>query len=119
MKKKRCLSDYDKPFRIKQLDPKATTDAHGHIDHNVDANWVSYTTGYADVVSKGGREFWKVHAVEADISHVWYAPYSKSLVAANPEMRLYFEDETYEIVSVSDIDLDHQEVEIQTRRKVS
>jgi SPP1 family predicted phage head-tail adaptor len=70
------------------------------------------------VKSKGGREFWKVDQVNADVSHVWLCPYSKTLAAATPAMRLENEGVTYEILSVIDIDLAHKEVEIQTKRAV-
>jgi SPP1 family predicted phage head-tail adaptor len=69
-------------------------------------------------MSKGGREFWKVNQVNADVSHVWKAQYSSELANATPAMRLMSEGVTYEILSVIDIDLNHREIEIQTKRAV-
>lgn len=113
---KRCLTDYRHRVTIQRV--AGTQDAHGHIDNTAAGNWSTYTSAYASVVSRGGREFWRVHQVEADITHVWYCPYDRTLVAATPEMRLVCEGVTYEIVSVIDIDLAHEEIEIQTKRAV-
>lgn len=111
-----CLQKYDKKVTIERL--SGTADAHGHIDNTAGSNWTSYASGWASVQSKGGREFWKVQQVQADVSHVWTLQYSKSLAAATPDMRLIHEGQTYEILSVVDIDLAHHEVQIQTRRAV-
>jgi len=112
----RCITQYNKKVKVEQL--TGTADAHGHIDNTADSNWSNYASAYAAVMSKGGREFWKVDRVEADVSHVWRCPYSKTLSAATPDMRLISEGVTYEILSVIDIDLAHEEIEIQTRRAV-
>lgn len=113
----RCITAYDKPFTIESL-TGTTADAHGHPVPTTESNWTKYTTGYADCVSKGGREFWKVQQTVSDVSHVWYTPWTTKLSNATPEMRLIHENTTYEIVSVIDIDNDHQEIEIQTKRAV-
>jgi len=111
-----CIANYDRKVVIESL--SATADAHGFEDNTDDSNWSQYTTSFASVKSKGGREFWKVDQVNADVSHVWLCPYSKALAAATPKMRLKNEDVVYEILSVIDIDLAHKEVEIQTKRAV-
>ena len=112
----RCTADYKHRISIEDL--TGTADAHGHIDQTDSSNWSEYTGAYAAVQSKGGREFWKVDQVNADVSHVWYCPWSKTLAAATPDMRLVHESVTYEIISVIDINLDKQEIEIQTKRRV-
>ena len=95
-----------------------TVDAHGQVDKTTGSNWGTYTRTFAKVQSKGGREFWKVQQVNADVSHVWNCQYSKTLADATPDMRLICEGLTYEILSVVDIDLAHQEIQIQTKRAV-
>ena len=112
----KCISEYTKKISVRQL--AGTADAHGHIDNTAEANWSQLTASYAKVQSKGGREFWKVDQVTGDVSHVWWCPYSKTLATAGPEMQLVCESVVYEIVSVIDIDLAHQEIEIQTKRAV-
>ena len=112
----RCPTKYDKPIQIRQL--SGTADAHGHIDETDPANWIEYTTGFADCVSKGGREFWRIQQVNADVSHVWYTQWTPTMVKATPEMRLVHEGLVYEMISVIDIDNDHQEIELQTKRAV-
>ena len=112
----RCTRSYNKPFVIEQL--SGTPDAHGHVDATDPANWSSYTTGFADCVSKGGREFWRIQQQNADVSHVWFTPWTSKLAKAPPTMRLIHEGIAYELISVIDIDNDHQEIEIQTKRAV-
>ena len=116
-----CIAQYDKKIQIEQLVTVAeggTADAHGHIDNTADENWFAYESAFASVQSKGGREFWKVDQVNADVSHVWKCQYTKALAAVTPDMRLVSESVTYEIQSVVDIDLAHREIEIQTKRAV-
>ena len=108
---------YDKKVRIERL-AKATPDAHGHVSLIVASNWEHYCDAWCSCVSKGGREFWKVQQVNADVTHVWRSDWSKTLAAALPSMRLIYEGNTYEIISVEDVDLAHQQVEIQTKRAI-
>ena len=75
-----CIGEYVQKVTIQQL--SGTADAHGFIDDTLATNWAEYGTAYARVQSKGGREFWKVDQVSADVSHVWYCPWSKSIAAA-------------------------------------
>lgn len=107
---------YDKRITIERL--AGTADAAGHIDPTTDANWTSYAASFASVQTKGGREFWKVQQTDATVDHVWLCPWSRTLAATTPDMRLICEDVTYEILSVIDIDLAHMEIEIQTRKAV-
>ena len=112
-----CIGEMNKSIRVEHV-VGTTVDAHGQVDKTTGSNWSTYVTSFAKVQSKGGREFWKVQQVNADVSHVWHCQYSKSLAAATPDMRLICEGVTYEILSVIDIDLAHREIEIQTKRAV-
>ena len=108
---------YDKKVSIEHL-TGSTVDAHGQVEQGTNSNWSVYCPAWCSVVSKGGREFWKVQQVNADVSHVWKSQWSRTLAAATPFMRLIYEGVTYEILSVVDIDLAHEEIEIQTKRAV-
>ena len=112
----RCIASYDKKIRIETL--SGTADAHGFIDNTDDTNWSLHEAAFASVQSKGGREFWKVDQVNADVSHVWRCQWSKKLATVTPDMRLTHDGKTYEIMSAIDIDLAHEVVEIQTKRAV-
>jgi SPP1 family predicted phage head-tail adaptor len=112
----RCASEYNKRVVIQQL--TGTADDHGHIDITSASNWTTYANAYATVKSKGGREFWKVDQVNADVDHVWRVQWTKTLAAATPDMQLVSEDVTYEILAVIDVDLAHEVIEIQTKRRV-
>jgi len=106
--------DYNCPIVVESL--SGTADSFGHVDTTDSANWSRLTTAWAKVQTKGGREFWKVDRVEADVSHVWRCPYSATLATATPDMRLVYSSTNHEIVSVIDIDEAHEVIEIQTRR---
>lgn len=110
-------STYDKKVTIESL-TGSTVDAHGQVEQATNSNWSEYSKAWCSCVSKGGREFWKVQQVNADVSHVWKTQWSRTLTEATPVMRLIFEGNVYEILSVVDIDLAHEEIEIQTKRAV-
>ena len=112
-----CIGQMNKSITIQSL-TGTTVDAHGQVDKTTGSNWGVYLKTFAAVKSQGGREFWKVQQVNADVSHVWNCQWSAKLAAALPEMRLICEGVTYEILSVIDIDLSHKEIEIQTKRAV-
>ena len=112
-----CIGEMRKAITIQSV-VVTTVDAHGQVDKTTGSNWGTYLTTFAKVKSQGGREFWKVQQVNADVSHVWNCQWSAKLAAAVPEMRLVCEGVTYEILSVIDIDLAHREIEIQTKRAV-
>lgn len=115
---KPCFRKYDKKISVEQLSTSATADAHGFVDPTTTSNWSTYATAFAKCVSKGGREFWKVHQNHADVTHVWTCPYDATLAAATPDMRLIYDTTTYEILSVVVVDLDNEEIEIQTKQAV-
>ena len=112
-----CTSKLHKSITIQSI-TGTTVDAHGAVDITTGSNWGTYLRTFEMVISKGGREFWKVNQVNADVSHVWKAQYCSELANATPAMRLVSEGVTYEILSVIDIDLNHREIEIQTKRAV-
>lgn len=111
-----CISTYDKKITIQTL--AGTADAHGFIDNTLATNWATYETAFASVQSKGGREYWKVQQVAADVTHVWKCQYSAALATATPDMRLIHSGATYQILSIEDVDLAHYEIEIRTKRAV-
>lgn len=115
---KTCVRQYDKKITIENLSKTATADAHGFIDPTAASNWGEYTTAFAKCSSKGGREFWKVDQVRADVSHVWTCPYDATLAGVTSDMRLTYAGVTYEILSVVVLDLDNEQIEIQTKRAV-
>lgn len=97
--------------RLKDL----TADAHGHVDNTDNDNWEDYCTAFASVQTSGGREFWKVDRVEADVSREWTCTYTSKLAEATPDMRIKHGTTYHEIVSVIDVDDAHRVIKIQTR----
>ncbi len=116
---KRChrkIGEYD--LKVTFETPSGTADAHGHIDLTNLSNWSSFSSAWAKCVSKGGREFWKVNQVNADVSHVWYVAYDSSLDAITPDDRLIYDQTRYEIIAAFNIDNANLEYEIHTKRAV-
>jgi head-tail adaptor len=111
-----CVTQYDKKITIKHL--TGSPDAHGFIDNTDAANWEEFTRAWGSVQSKGGREFWKNSQVVADVSHIWRCQWSAKLATVTPDMQLINENVVYEIISVEDVDLAHQTVEIRTKKAV-
>ena len=113
----KCIAEYNKLVKVEKV-TATTLDAAGHVDKTAAASWATYGTAWCAVQSKGGREFWKVDLVAADVSHVWRTQYTTEAAAITPQMRIVWESKTYEVLSVIDIDLAHEEIEIQTRREL-
>ena len=109
---------YNKKVTVKKVDPNATADAHGHVDKSDASNWIQQSKQFCRTETKGGREFWKVDQVNAEVNCVFWCPYSTEAIAITPEMQIHWEGNTYEIASVVDVDLAHEEIEIQTVRAV-
>ena len=108
---------YDQRITVQRL--AGTADAAGHIDPNTAANWVTYATAFASVKSRGGREFWRVQQVQSDVDFVFRCPWSPTLEVATPDMRLSVDGKIYEILSVINVDLANETIEIQTRRRTT
>lgn len=111
----KCKAKRDKRVTVQQL--RGTADGHGHVDNTTNANWSDVCVAWCSVVSKGGREFWKVSQVNADVSHVWRTDWSRTTEALTPDMRIVYAGDVYEILSVINVDLANEEIEIQTKRK--
>ena len=116
-KAKSSHSQYTTRITVQRL--AGTADAAGHIDGNTESNWTTYTTAWASVRSRGGREFWRVSQVQSDVDFVFNCPWSKMLENATPDMRILSDGKVYEILSVINVDLANETVEIQTRRRTT
>lgn len=112
------VTKYDHKVKIQKPSTTATADAHGHVDLTSDANWQNVISPFCSVISKGGREFWKVQQVNADVSYVWTSQWSRTLEACTTDHRLICDGVAYEILAVINVDLANQEIQIQTRRAV-
>jgi len=110
---------YKNRVSIRRLKSTATQDAHGQIDNTDADNWEEVCSTWVGCVSRGGREFWKVDRLEADVTHVWTSRYFSTLATATPADRLVETDGTeHNIVSVINIDNAGAVMEIQTKRAV-
>jgi PHP family Zn ribbon phosphoesterase len=118
---KGCIAQRDKRISLQELDPNASTDGAGVVDKTAAASWLNHEDAYASVISRGGREFWKVDLVAADVSHVWTVDWTETLdaktKAGGAQMRLLYEGLVYNVAQMVDVNLDHEQIEIQTTRQ--
>ena len=91
---------------------------YGTHDLSSDASWEQHTKAYANVLTRGGREFFQASKVHADLSHLWEVASTAKTRSATPEMRLTWNDRTFQILSVLDKDEDRRTVEISTKEVV-
>ena len=113
----RVMSDpgrRDRRITVQQL-KAAAADDHGHVDQTLAANWETYTTARAEVMTRGGREFFRADVLNAETSTVFRIPYSATTKAVTPDMRIQLDGITYGIVSVQDIDNAHVLIQIEAR----
>jgi SPP1 family predicted phage head-tail adaptor len=115
---RRCAGEYNRPVTVENIKSDATENAYGEVDLTADASWETYAARRAKVVTKGGREFWKVDKVEADVSAVFWLRYDSTTVDITPEMRIALGTADYQIISAVDVDNAHEEIEIQAKLAV-
>ena len=57
--------------------------------------------------------------MQSDVDFVFTCPWSKMLENATPDMRILSDGKVYEILSVINVDLANNSIEIQTRRRTT
>ena len=90
-------------------------DDHGEVDLTVDGSWETHAVRWAEIQTKGGREFWRVDKIEAEVSHLIRVPYDRLTAAVTPEMRIKFMSRTINIVSAINVDEMREKIEMQCK----
>ena len=120
----RCACDATSRRRKTKLvtieKPKTTgyDSDYGTHDLSSDTVWEDHTKAYANVQTRGGREFFQASKVHADVTHLWEVASTAKTRSTTPEMRLKWNDRTFQILSVQDKDEDRRTVEISTKEVV-
>ena len=107
--------NFNRRVTIQKIKNNPITDANEEVDLTDDRNWETYAIRWAEVQTKGGREFWKVDKVDAEVSHLIRIPYDRLTLFIHPAMRIRLGDRTINIVAAYDVDEMHEVVEIQAK----
>jgi len=108
----------DRKITIEQPDASAAANDYGETDLTVSGGWSSYAVRFASVQTKGGREFWKVDKVEAEVSHMLSVLRDSVTALITPRMRVKLGSRILQIVSAVDVDDARAEVQIQCKEVV-
>lgn len=107
--------DYRERITIEKIKDNPQADAHGETDLTDDSNWETYATRFSSIQTKGGREFWKVDKVDADVNFLIRVQHDKRTAEITPRMRIRLGKRTINIAAVYDVDEMHEVIEMQCK----
>jgi len=107
--------NFNRRVTIQKIKDNPIKDAHGEVDLTDDRNWETYAVRWAEIQTKGGREFWKVDKVEAEVSHLIRVPYDRLTVGITSQMRIRFMQRIINIAAVYDVDEMREVIEMQCK----
>ena len=107
--------NFNRRVTVEQVESNPETDDHGEVDLSDDGNWVTYAVRYADIRTKGGREWWKSDKIHAEVTHVIRIPYDRLTQKIDSKMRIRLGDRIINIVAAYDVDERHEVIEMQCK----
>lgn len=107
--------NFNRRVTVEKLKNNPITDEHGEVDQTNSDSWEIHATRWAEIQTKGGREFWKVDKVNAEVSHLIRVPFDRLTVRIDSQMRMRIGNRTINIVSVVDVDERHEVIEMQCK----
>ncbi len=113
----RDMGEYRLKITVETMSGSA--DAHGLVDPTDNNNWSSHATAWAKVMTKGGREYNFRNEIQSEVSHIFVCPYDSTLASATPAMRISWNSNNYEILSVVDVEEAKTEIELHTKKTAS
>lgn len=81
-------SSYRDPITIQRLKPSETPNDLGEPAVEDEANWEDVFPCFAEVITKGQREFIKAGIMDADVSHLVRVPRSNETTSLDSNMRI-------------------------------
>ncbi len=106
--------NFNQRVTIEQVVSNPETDVNGEVDLTDDGNWETYVKSWANIKTKGGREWWKSDKINAEVTHVIRVPYGRITQNIDSQMRIRLGgNRIINIVASYDIDEAHEVVEIQ------
>lgn len=107
--------NFNRRITIQKVKSNPIKDVNGEIDLADERNWETHASRWAEIQTKGGREFWKVDKVEAEVTHLIRIPYDNFTKSITSEMRIKFENRFINIAAAYDIDESHDVIEMQCK----
>ena len=107
--------NFNRQITIEKVKDNPLRDVSGEVDLTLDGSWETYAVRWSEIQTEGGREFWKVHKVEAEVSHLVRVPYDRVTIGINSRMRIRLEGRTINIVSAIDVDEMREIIEMQCK----
>lgn len=71
----------DTRISIEQIKANATVSESGHVDETIDTNWGPIGSRWAEVYTKGSREFFRGEQIASDVTHKVKIRWDKQLWA--------------------------------------
>jgi SPP1 family predicted phage head-tail adaptor len=71
----------DTRISIEQLKAATEVSESGHVDETIDTNWGQIATRWAEVYTKGSREFFRGEQIASDVTHKVKIRWDKQLWA--------------------------------------
>ena len=110
--------NFNQRVTIEEEESNPETDAHGEVDLSDDGNWQTYAVPWANIKTKGGKEWWKSHKSNAEVTHVIRIPYDRLTQGIDSKMRIRLgNSRIINIVAVYDVDEMHEVLEMQCKEK--
>ncbi|MCY2962734.1 MAG: phage head closure protein [Planctomycetota bacterium] len=91
--------DFDRRVEILRIRADAIVDANGEIDRTRADTWEVWRRRWARVIPRDGREFWRLEAVDAAITHVIQFLHDRESSAITTDMRVRFQGRIFELTS--------------------
>jgi len=107
--------NFNRRITIQRIELNPETDDHGEVDLKDEGNWETHVVSWANIKTKGGREWWKSDKINAEVSHIIQVPYGRLTRKIDSEMRIRVGDRTINIVAAYDIDEQRQVIEMQCK----
>lgn len=92
-----CPSRLQRLVDVEKINPSATADGGGHVDETNDANWVVCGQEWAELLTKGSREFFRGRQVNEDVTHQVTIRWSKKASGYTTGMRLRMDSRKFNI----------------------
>ena len=96
--------NFNRRITIQKIKDNPIEDSHGEVDQTDDRVWETYAVRWAEIQARGGREFWKVDRIDAELSHLIRVPYDRLTMGITSQMRIKYMNRTINIEAAYDVD---------------
>lgn len=91
--------EFDRRVEVLRVRSDAIVDANGEIDRTRADTWEVWRRRWARVIPRDGREFWRLEAVDAAVTHVIQFKFDRESRAITTDMRVRYQGRVFELTS--------------------